>query len=185
MSNFFIYREDGRIDFAHKNIRLGILKQIADEKFLHSDVVNYLKTLDFGDLMRQQEIFYHCVKADNKKFFIEYVNEIENYDVSRENKEKVRNLASSALNAASLLDNGEWILKLLQNVKFSDEFKKTVEVGFFARIFDKIFKSDSEQIESFVNENTICCSIEETVGLLKFFSQIDYSKFETSDSLEI
>lgn len=183
LSNFFIQREDGRVDFAHKNIRAGVLKQLGDENILQSDILDYLKTCDFEDLMRQQEIVYHCVKADNKKFFIEYVNEIENYDVSRESKEKVRNLAFIALNAVSLLDNGEWIINLLQNINFNDEPKKIVEVGFFTKVFNKIFKRDSWRTESFENRNRIFCSIEETVALLKFFSQIDYSSVQTANEL--
>lgn len=232
LSNFFIQREDGRIDFAHKNIRLGILKQIGfqngvrtssirlkkivhgesiqqekiifrdltydEENFLiekqlgkniknlHDDILNYFGKLEFTDFIRQREIIYHCVKADNKKFFIRYVNEIENQgkennlqgffskwrsyffgkkfemEQNDENcgiKEKARKLAFDALNNISMLDNGEWIKGFLKHINFENH--------------------------NDYSDGDIDCTESEIIALLNFFAKADYSNVSNANGFEL
>ena len=145
-----------------------------------------MKTIDFGDSIRQQEIIYHCVKADNKKIFIEYVNEIESQgkenkldgffsklksyffgkkiamdqtDQNCEIKEKARRLAFGALNNISLLDNGEWIKNLLSHIKF-------------------------ENYNNY-SDGDINCTESEIVALLNFFAKADYSNVSNANGFEV
>lgn len=76
LSSFFVHRADGRIDFTHKNIRAGCLKLIDDKKAAHTDIVAHLKTLDAKDELKQNEIVWHCFKANAKDTFLNYIGEI-------------------------------------------------------------------------------------------------------------
>lgn len=70
LNNFFITRSDGCIDFAHQSIRQGILKEI-DRRRYDSAIFHYLNALPEEDSVRKACIIYHCLKAGEKKPFIE------------------------------------------------------------------------------------------------------------------
>ena len=186
LSNFFIQREDGRIDFAHKNIRSGCKNHVHDEKKLHNEILNVFKNIEFNDPIRQQEIVYHCAKSDDKNFFIQYVYELENQNIDDKEKSSARNKAVSALNYTALEDNGHWIHYVLQHIKIVERQEQKNNSGIIAKLFNyiknKFFSAKSAETDK---EKYIYCSIDEMASILKFFSAIDYSLIRTTKELNI
>ncbi len=72
MSDCFIMRDDGRIDFSHKSIRAGILKKIDVVK-THGEILAYLTTLPDDDGIKKQETIFHIIGANDKDAFRAYV----------------------------------------------------------------------------------------------------------------
>ena len=73
LSSFFVRHADGRIDFTHKNIREGCMKLIDDEKSTHYDILEYFKTLGDEIEIYKNELIWHCFKADDKDYFLNYI----------------------------------------------------------------------------------------------------------------
>lgn len=110
MRSLFVLREDGRLDFAHKNIRLGYRNICTDTNMMHHQIVRYLDTLDEKDPIRINEIIYHCIKADDKEYFITYIEKYEDIaDISVPAAQVVRQM--------SLTDEGAWLKQVLQMEK--------------------------------------------------------------------
>ena len=107
MSENFIRREDGRFDFSHKCIREGFLRTFDDEAAVHRDILSYLKKLPAGDMMRTHETAYHCILADDKEYFIDYIEGCE-YNTPE------YNAASSDVVAFSNEDGGAWVRSLFK-----------------------------------------------------------------------
>ena len=131
LSNFFIQRADGRIDFAHKIIRQGIENNIVNMQEYHRHILAYLKTLDFNEPICEQEFIFHCIKADDKKSFVKYIYKLHNYnhceamvDVHIQNG-IVEDVAIDKYNIfrtfrnLTLADNGNWFSILVQEIKNS------------------------------------------------------------------
>lgn len=89
ISDVFFIRVDGRVDFLHKVFRNGILKEIKDIKSIHETIFAYLKKLSYEDLVRKQEITYHCIQTKDTRKYINLINEYEKYLSSQANNEKV------------------------------------------------------------------------------------------------
>lgn len=73
MRDSFFVREDGRIDFVHKSLRLGLEKHIKNAPQIHREILKVLKDLDNNDALRQRELIYHCSQADDKSYLNYYV----------------------------------------------------------------------------------------------------------------
>ena len=80
MKSFFLLRDDGRLDFTHQSIRMGVLKNVVNEKELHRQILDYLKKLGKKDEVRISEIIYHCWRADDQRYFVQYVSTYEEDD---------------------------------------------------------------------------------------------------------
>ncbi len=99
----FILREDGRYDFSHKSIRNGLRQFYKDqEKRLHENMFAYLQQLDPEDTLRSAEIMYHCILADRKRDFINYVVD------NKQNKNLIAHAANN-LYEICRQDQGLWI----------------------------------------------------------------------------
>ncbi|MBR5447821.1 MAG: DUF4062 domain-containing protein, partial [Clostridia bacterium] len=107
MNENFIRRDDGRYDFSHRCIREGFLSLCKDETATHRRLLAYLKTLDADDMLRSREIAYHCICADDKDYFIEYVE-------GCEYSSPAYNAASSDIFTYSMADGGAWVCSLLE-----------------------------------------------------------------------
>lgn len=108
LKSFFLLRDDGRWDFTHRSIREGFRKHSADAKKLHREILEYLKQLDIRDEMRVGETAYHCYGADDKEYFIRYVNEYE-YE-----KDIIRPAAKTVYEI-SMEDVGAWMCDTIKS----------------------------------------------------------------------
>lgn len=106
IKSFFMLRDDGRWDFTHRSIREGLLRNCLDVKALHREVLAHLKRLVPEDAVRLEEIIYHCVMADDKEYFVQYINQYE-YIV-----DAVRPAARTVYEAV-LQDKGAWLCEVL------------------------------------------------------------------------
>ena len=105
LSTFFILREDGRYDFAHQSIRRGILARCGDVQQLHREILAHLLTLDPQDQVRVREFGYHCILADDKGAFVDYVQTF------WKDKAVVSSVARDAHDLA-MADGGQWLKEL-------------------------------------------------------------------------
>ena len=105
LNTFFILREDGRYDFAHQSIRRGILARCGDVQQLHREILAHLLTLNPQDQMRVREFGYHCILADDKGAFVDYVQAFWT------DKAVVSSVARDAHDLA-MADGGQWLKEL-------------------------------------------------------------------------
>lgn len=109
MNESFMRRDDGRFDFSHKCIREGVLARCFDDKQAHQQLLTHLKQLPCQDLLKIQETVFHCLKADDAKSFVQFV--LEYKDHIHQNKYAMKDLYSF-----SMLDKGEWIMRVLTDI---------------------------------------------------------------------
>lgn len=107
LSTFFLLREDGRYDFAHQSIRRGVLAQCRDVQQLHRDILAHLLTLDAQDEVRMREFGYHCILADDKQAFVDYVRAFEE-------DETVVSFAARDAHDLAMDDGGQWLQELFR-----------------------------------------------------------------------
>ena len=112
MSEDFIRREDGSYDFSHKCIREGFLRTCEDEMRVHRELLAYLRALPVGDTLRTRETAYHCICADDKDYFIDYVESCA-YGTPE------YNAAAGVVAAYSNTDGGDWVCSLFDCEKKS------------------------------------------------------------------
>ncbi len=106
MRSFFILRDDGRYDFAHKSIREGFLAECTQKQLLHRNILRHFEGLDSHDAVRIQEIMYHCCNADDKKFLVHYINEYQSEDA-------IMDLAAKDIYEFSMQDDGRMMCGIL------------------------------------------------------------------------
>ena len=107
LNTFFILREDGRYDFAHQSIRRGVLDQCSDVPKLHREILAHLLTLDSQDEVRVREFGYHCILADNKQAFVDYVQTFGA-------QESVVSFVARDAHDLAMADGGTWLKELFR-----------------------------------------------------------------------
>lgn len=141
MSRFFIQRQDGRLDFAHKTFRQGFQNEIVDEKEYHQMMLKYFRTLPECDEIRMREMAYHCIKADDRQFLADYLAELIELDNSIEDdqdelrKEQIREaciFAAKDIAMLGLKDQGQWMCNVIKDTTLT---KKRVEFFSFVIFF--------------------------------------------------
>lgn len=110
MKSFFLLRDDGRWDFTHQCIRIGVLKNVVNEEELHKQILDYLKKQDKKDEVRISEIIYHCWRANDKNFFVQYVHEYE------QNEEIIQTAARITYEMV-MLNEEKWLCSVIENGK--------------------------------------------------------------------
>lgn len=108
LSRFFIQRDDGRLDFAHKSFRTGFLSATDDPKRLHETIYRHFCSLPEKDDVRLREVVYHCMGAGQKQDYVDYLTR---YDEDK----TAMTFAKENTTAYALQDGGVWICKLLQD----------------------------------------------------------------------
>jgi tetratricopeptide (TPR) repeat protein len=114
MPMIFVERNNGQIDYTHRLVRDGMLRGIDEEniKDMNSTILEYLKSLPADDELRMDEMVYYCYALDNKKYFVEYIEEhVKNKDGVA--LEKV----AQELYWICMSDNGEWYESVLKSVE--------------------------------------------------------------------
>ncbi len=76
LQGFFLTRDDGRIDFTHRTIREGITCRCDNAEVKHQNIRNHLHTLGWSDPVGLDETVYQCFKADDKDYFVWYIEDI-------------------------------------------------------------------------------------------------------------
>ena len=74
LSTFFTERFDGRIDFSHRIIREGLLKNIQEDQEIHADILDHLKSLDIHDLVKLSETVYHACRKDDSECLCSFLS---------------------------------------------------------------------------------------------------------------
>lgn len=110
MNDCFVRRTDGRYDFSHKSIREGLLRRCETPSSVHRKLLDHFRSLDPDDDIRRQEILYHCIYADDKAFYAEYIHEI----IEQKIDPAIQH-AAKVTYASTLLDDGNWLTDLLDN----------------------------------------------------------------------
>lgn len=172
LSNFFMQREDGRYDFTHKNIRSGCRKIVTDEISLHRNILICMQNLNFDDVIRQKEIVFHCMMADDKHAFVKYISEMESKNIER--KDDIRAFAADAMNFLSQKDYGKWIHCLLNQITINNLTKGKANVSFFSKLFTDVIKKLKQN-----KTDEIIYPFNDVLCLLNFFSKLDYSYWNT------
>lgn len=108
MDCFFIRRDDGRIDFTHQVFRKGFLAGMAAPEEKHDVLLEHFSSLWYTDEVGSREIGYHCIRADQKAYFISYTSQAGRFP------EVLQRLADSLI-SASQLDHARWITGLIRD----------------------------------------------------------------------
>ena len=180
LDNFFIQREDGRYDFAHKNIRIGCKKMVDDDVRLHQDILLYMKGLDFNDPIRQQEFVFHCMMADDKDAFVKYISELKSH--INEETDNVRELAANAMNYTSLNYNETWIDDLLSHINVKDKSKENASYNSVITKLIRFFTSNIGKSKDTLDKSIIF-DINDVLCMIEFFSKINFSCCNTSQEI--
>lgn len=115
MNESFMRRDDGRFDFSHKCIREGFLSLCTETNSIHKEILNHMKSLPDEDCVKKQEIVYHCIQADEKDYFLEYIDEITD-------REEQLKFAAKDVFLHSMEDHGDWICAVMSCKRKSFNF---------------------------------------------------------------
>lgn len=111
MRSFFILRDDGRWDFAHRTIREGIEERSTDEKECHQQIVNGLEGLDDRDPVKMTELLYHLCQADAREEFIRCMKDRDMSD------KEMFDATADQIKTIILTDSGEWICRVIDEAR--------------------------------------------------------------------
>ena len=115
MRSFFILRDDGRWDFAHRTIREGIEERSTDEKECHQQIVNGLEGLDDRDPVKMTELLYHLCQADAREEFIRCMKDRDMSD------KEMFDATADQIKTIILTDSGEWICRVIDEARQYEE----------------------------------------------------------------
>lgn len=121
MTDSFMLRDDGRYDFTHKSIRAGFREVCGNKQQIHKEILEHFKNLPENDPVRIEEIIYHCIKADDKQYFVNYVKKYEYAD----DKTYINNAAKDTYDCC-MEDNGKWLCDLLSEGIVFDADRKFI-----------------------------------------------------------
>lgn len=164
LGTLFIYRKDGRIDFAHKSIRTGILTQCTAEEIqqIHIELCHWLYNLPQNDEIRAQEVVWHMIQADRKREFANVVAELSS------NKQNLSGMVKDIVDTV-VSDDACWFIEVIKecflDVSFP-EFSNMVNLYLFFGIIDTVHNL---QIKLKISEIMLeaaqkRCSVYETRG---------------------
>ncbi len=178
----FIVREDGRYDFSHKSIRNGLREFYKEQKKnIHKRLFTYLKSLDADDTLRKGEIMYHCILADEKAEFANYIKESESDDTK---------LAFAAGNLHEICrgDDGVWILELLEFGEFvSKELLRFLDYDFWntlsssdkdVQLKERLYEKTYKVALSLYQFDTSESAVEILYSTIRTYGNVNYYKGE-------
>lgn len=143
MSDCFLKRDDGRYDFTHKSIRAGFRSRCEDYDGVNRAVLEHFKSLQADDPVRMSEIIYHAIKADDKRFFVDYIIEYIFCD-------DIAYLHCAALDtyAQCITDNGQWIIDVLNETKEYEADEKLRGLIYFCDgELERVFFRSQKELE--------------------------------------
>lgn len=107
MGSAFIYRSDGRLDFAHKSIRQGYLDLCKDTIRFHRMIGHWLFRLPEDDKVRPQEVAWHLMKADDKMMFSDAIAQLMHHGIN------VMEVSKDVVDAVCS-DGGAWLTEVIK-----------------------------------------------------------------------
>ena len=121
MSRFFIQHDDDRWDFTHKSFRNGFNAMPDEKKGLHEMILKHFRALDEKDDIRVREIMYHCIMADDRQYFVDYVKKHCMEDnVTTDKDDGITEECARENVAFHILEKDEsWICTLLQDTEIT------------------------------------------------------------------
>ena len=173
MYDCFLLRDDGRYDFTHKSIRAGFRRQCEDFDGVNRNILEYFKSLEANDPVRAGEIIFHTIKADDKKFFAEYIVEYK-FDSN------IINHAVRDTHAQCIADNGQWIIDVLNAAKnYETDGKLYYLTNFCNLMLINAFSGSQKELE--INLSIMTANADLSERLYNRLKTID-SKRELSTS---
>ena len=139
MNDCFVLRNDGRYDFSHKSIREGLLRRCENPTALHRKLLDHFISLDPEDDIRRQEIMHHCICADDKAYFIEYIQ-----DKMWEDNIAIE-YAAKVTYAATLLDQGKWLQAVLDQGQQLGANRYLAQ--FIYKFFDRLISTRASELD--------------------------------------
>ncbi len=185
MKNFFMRRDDGRLDFTHRVIREGLLKEIEKNSFTKSwngTILYHLITLDITDGLRRRELIYHYYKIGEHRWPANAKDSAIDYSLTQYLKEVIDSgdanliaVTAKELHNIAIIDPDwveEFAVYAVREIKSSDIFK------FFYNDFYLCFNSDTEEYKK-------ACSIFEGILKVSLSSGIDLKSAETQEIISM
>lgn len=166
MHDCFMLRDDGRYDFTHRSIRAGFCRQCGDLDGVNGEILEHFKLLEADDPVRTSEIIYHTIKADDKRFFMDYIIEYE-YDDDKSN----RNHAAKDVYAQCIVDNGKWFIDVLEEAKKYEVNEELSNLSAFC-ILDLQDAFSGSQMESEIIQQILSANV--------YFLENLYHKLKTN-----
>ncbi len=79
MRSYLIRRPDGRIDFAHQNIRSGIIQAMGRQTYKADSLLymSYLKTLPVSDPLRSDDMILHAWRCGDEEALVRQVADLD------------------------------------------------------------------------------------------------------------
>ena len=130
MNDCFMLRDDGRYDFTHKSIRAGFLALCENIDLYNRRILEHLKLLPDNDPVRIAEIIYHTIKADDKKFFVGYIS-----NININNSFDAIDCASNDIINQFRDDNGEWLCSVLSDFDLYKDEIPPINIISFVNLF--------------------------------------------------
>ncbi len=115
MSDFFIMRNDGRIDFSHSSTREGVIRECKDRDGILKKLFLHFKGLDEADTVRKSEIIYHAVLCGEGDFVVDYVGKKTTFDIL--NSSDTYEEDAKSLYSVLRLHGTERIISIIRNAK--------------------------------------------------------------------
>ncbi|MEG2288034.1 MAG: hypothetical protein RSC00_09040, partial [Ruthenibacterium sp.] len=122
MNELFFLRADGRYDFMHKSLRAGLLSACENKQAMHASLVRHCFSLAGDDPVRVQEITYHCILADDRAAFVNYLDVLwqgENTPA----RQTALTAAACDVHDLAMQDSGKWFCQTLQDLPPMDDPK--------------------------------------------------------------
>lgn len=123
MGGAFIYRSDGRVDFAHRTIRQGFLSKCEDPLSIHIRIIKHLLSLPESDELRAEELIWHAIQADQKRLYLRCAARM------CEEKAKLDSATADTIDCL-LSDQGEWLIEVIKDGFLDPDF------GFFTHFLE-------------------------------------------------
>jgi hypothetical protein len=121
LAPYFIWREDGRLDFAHRSIRESFEISDGETQSVHKAILSSLLELPDDDGIRRTEGFYHARMADDFPAFLTLLASMWPYSLDMERQRETIQAAQSVL-ALCMEDNGAWVSQGIERYKHEEAF---------------------------------------------------------------
>jgi len=79
LNTFFTERSDGRMDFSHRIIREGILREVKNDQNIHADILDHFKILNIHDTVKLSETVYHACRGGASEYLCSFLSAV-HYD---------------------------------------------------------------------------------------------------------
>lgn len=135
LADQFQIHSDGRVDFIHKSLRRGVLKSLDERELyqLNLKLIWCFHECDGIDLVRNQELLYHCCYVGTEyNYAAGVIWHAVNPESGISNRENVCSVLSKSVVNLAVIDRGKWVRKWMSSLldlakgKQNDRQKNTI-----------------------------------------------------------